>query len=1503
MSALDNIIKRAKHGSSGSTPSRLLSSNKGKKIEDDDDYKTIVDRPSSTYALTPYKSTKSIPSTYTNDFERIYQVVKSSYNCGQVQYNYGTCYYDNLVQNYVQKGEAIVSSMQGYSNVSLQDLPLACNIPSVVYNNCSPSTNMLTTEVTQTTAGFRLNMNGRYLYPKDTTNTELTFIDRNSLQIDRATFVLEKKSIDELNRLITQDKPYYEKYLQYKDDYADQYNNGFFLNHFYYIKHVSGKYLVPSYSVKYTRASIINFTYISQPSSYVIRIYDQNLDEIFSYDFDTNTYFNRTGIQDSKIIITDENSQGYVDIEFYDTTINIGDIKISAKNSPNNFYSFSLRLFSRFNQIILNTNSVVTTIQNSINSLPSSLQFQDIGVTLGELNPYYSKIVGEYYMGNKFEDSNTYPILFPFETTKIYMLTNNNANLSLNILRVSKYWDKSYFLPTGKKIQGLIANTIPFFIEKHNFNFNFNISIEFSNSNLNFSRNLFKLLSSNDTKNIIIYTHNFDVNGTSPTNWFYLSTNFGSTFSTITLGKNIQIIDLTKDGKYAIIAFTDNSVISYNLTNLNITDLVTFNYDNATVKPYSICQSYDGNVMYLCFDNKKLWVCFNRKVWKELSDIPYTLYKHYWYYYHKNTNFMDTNQTGKNIIYKAKEANNSSLTGSELMISRNYGSTFNMIRPPWENIIDTKDINIKSCDDEFYIGVKNMLYKLDTNNKFQLIFTDVSSENSYVYVMNITNTYVYFFVYNYWTEINSTYLLNKKSNNLSKINLYLPNVFMDIMSSYFINEKLSSIIFLSNKILKINTNIPQSMQDTPYVLNNGLCYPSYSFTTSTISNQGVKNVFNANTYVLSSETTIIKNFSNNLSITSSSILKNNTPIYTISGSIRDIACSNNGQYILAAVYNRKLLVSTNSGTSFTEYNEAGNLSGNTSSTSITDITRYWISVACSYSGKYMSACAYNGNIFISTNYGVLFTSSPENFAKKWVQIVMSKSSDDTKDGIIQLACAEDGLFISYDRGANWAQIRNEVIDSALGTNLKWSSIAISDSGQYMLATVYGGNVYASYNYGYDWSIYGVSRKECYEPAVYPDNQLSADYLDYNVSASSTLSGTTNIINAFKDDTSIWSPTTTDTNRNVTIKLPYKFLLTDINIVNLKSEDVKISVSGSDDGTIWSTPLGENLNLYSTVDNNGVSYRWFRLRFSTSNIEIQRIKLLGMTDFVSGGIMSQIGNWSSCAISPDGFVHYAGSDTGLNMSYLSSSFGKNVKIHSSSNLNCEIYDKNNNLISIPPTINNVENPSYTNSVKTYILNGNVNIGRINFLSSIPSGTFVTIEDDTGFECYRSDIVSTSNIYPPLGSKSISKIVPNSLVYSTTITPVINNSYINRFGSESDNNFETFWEPTRWEGNKTNEDNPIRRVLWIQSNFTKSVIVNYVRIKASRFSNLKIYNNIEENTGNLLLEFSKEHSSLVNTILYFNNKVITNTIKFVFTYPNDWDRWNIAKIYEIELYGQN
>ena len=1033
MSALDKIIKRAKQGSSGSTPSRLLSSNKSKKIHDDDDYKTIVDKPSSTYALTPYKSTKSIPSTFTNDFERIYQVVKSSYNCGvEPNYIYENCYYDSLVQNYVQKGVADVSSMNGFSNVSLQDLPLACNIPSVAYKTCSPPTNMLIepdTESqvvpTQTTAGFRINFKGRYLQVNSKRDgLILVRANENGFILENTMFLVENKKLKNFitNKFVTYN------IITRNLELADSTN-----------------WILKDDILNF---NFINLEFINQNSSSGI-IYDVCLIE---------KYTNR--------------------LQSYATSINS--------------YRF----------IINQTSDVISDNFNTI-------------ILYNKLKPFR-------YLGYNVETR---------------LIRNQDFTKYTNIdIAFSEQYSKVGCSSNGNWIGVSYTNSI-------------------SNGN-----SYFDLLNINLT---VIYRYDF--------------------------GSNI---------------------------NGNESRIVDFKISD------------DGNIIYILINNPSIRIYEIYKIYaKKITTKIYTI-NTYW-----SNPLMNISFSGKNIIIYGEY-------DPRFYVSLDYGNTFN-----YHYYNNTEITSARFFNDEIYLSSRLGLTQL-INNSFISVITSTSNINGDFILINVTNKY---FIFAIRTSAQIDLFITDKNRiyNMYLTNVDTPN---DIRSIY-VNNTCSRYITVdanTELITNYDLNIPSIYQDTPYILKNGPLYPSYSFSSSIISTQGVKNVFNDDIFVLSSDNTIIKKISNNLSITSSSILKDNIilQIPVIQGSIKDIACSDNGQVIIVAVYNDKLLLSINGGSSFSLYNEADILTGNTSSKNITNITRYWISVACSFSGKYMSACAYNGNIFTSTNKGTLFTSSPINFSKKWVQIVMSKSSDDAKDGIVQLACAEDGLFISYDRGTNWSQIRNKVIDSAISSTLKWSSIAISDSGQYMLATVYGGNVYASYNYGYDWTIYGISRKECYEPALYP-NTSSNSYIGYNVSASSNSTAAQsyfNVINAFMDNNLYWSPTDNNSNVIITFPLNYKFLLTEIQIVNLTSVDIRIKVEGSIDGSVWNS-IGDNLNLYSTVNTN-TSYSSFKITFySTSNIQIQSIKLLGKTDIVRGGIMSERRNWKSCSIVSE-TQHYATIDSGL-----------------------------------------------------------------------------------------------------------------------------------------------------------------------------------------------------------------------------------------------------------------
>ena len=102
-----------------------------------------------------------------NDFERIYTVIKSQYSCGVPYYNYDACTYDQLSNMYYQQGTLNLPSSTGYSNVPFDDIPVACGFPNVVYSQCVPSDPP--DDDVQQTSGFRININGAYVYP-DTNN-------------------------------------------------------------------------------------------------------------------------------------------------------------------------------------------------------------------------------------------------------------------------------------------------------------------------------------------------------------------------------------------------------------------------------------------------------------------------------------------------------------------------------------------------------------------------------------------------------------------------------------------------------------------------------------------------------------------------------------------------------------------------------------------------------------------------------------------------------------------------------------------------------------------------------------------------------------------------------------------------------------------------------------------------------------------------------------------------------------------------------------------------------------------------------------------------------------------------------------------------------------------------------------------------------------------------------------------------------------------------------------
>lgn len=124
-----------------------------------------------------------------------------------------------------------------------------------------------------------------------------------------------------------------------------------------------------------------------------------------------------------------------------------------------------------------------------------------------------------------------------------------------------------------------------------------------------------------------------------------------------------------------------------------------------------------------------------------------------------------------------------------------------------------------------------------------------------------------------------------------------------------------------------------------------------------------------------------------------------------------------------------------------------------------DSLRKWIAVAVSDSGQYQAAAEYNGFMYVSSDYGN--TWAQKDSSRKWSSVAMSSTGQYETAGVM----VSGNLYVSSDYGQTW---------SPKGINTNWDEkdIAVSDSGQFQTAAVYGGLIYISNDYGQTWAPVG-----------------------------------------------------------------------------------------------------------------------------------------------------------------------------------------------------------------------------------------------------------------------------------------------------------------------------------------------------------------------------------------------------------------------------------------------
>lgn len=186
-----------------------------------------------------------------------------------------------------------------------------------------------------------------------------------------------------------------------------------------------------------------------------------------------------------------------------------------------------------------------------------------------------------------------------------------------------------------------------------------------------------------------------------------------------------------------------------------------------------------------------------------------------------------------------------------------------------------------------------------------------------------------------------------------------------------------------------------------------------------------------------------------------------------------------GQYVTGVIINGYIKVSNDSGATWTSF--AKNFG-----------KKVWAAIKVSYTGKYQTALAVNDGIYRSTDYGI-------TWEQKSTEKVTWKSVTMDATGQYQMACAENGyVYQSDDYGNSWEAleelgVRQWVSVAMSGDNYKrtilakydkivisidggvvwketaenlyykpWSTIAMSFSGNFQTASVWGGSLYGLY---------------------------------------------------------------------------------------------------------------------------------------------------------------------------------------------------------------------------------------------------------------------------------------------------------------------------------------------------------------------------------------------------------------------------------------------------------
>jgi hypothetical protein len=178
-----------------------------------------------------------------------------------------------------------------------------------------------------------------------------------------------------------------------------------------------------------------------------------------------------------------------------------------------------------------------------------------------------------------------------------------------------------------------------------------------------------------------------------------------------------------------------------------------------------------------------------------------------------------------------------------------------------------------------------------------------------------------------------------------------------------------------------------------------------------------------------------------------------------------ISMSGSGKYVLSATQSGSataLALSVNYGVSF-------------SSTNSSVTSSNWNQVYVSYSGKYMTACIGTGSVYLSSDFGLTWTTTPGSglqASANYRGVAISGNE------LYMVACVVSGsVYLSSSSSSYWLSQNIQLTQNWIktpGTGLpgaaNYYTCAMSGTGQYIATGITGGSLYLSSNYGVNWEI-------------------------------------------------------------------------------------------------------------------------------------------------------------------------------------------------------------------------------------------------------------------------------------------------------------------------------------------------------------------------------------------------------------------------------------------------